>query len=544
MKTKLFALFRTFMIVALAPVISISLVACVPENNEEGNEGNVTSEVAVTGFVDAYGCTYADISGYANLNLLPVASGNPVIGVELVKADAENNTNVIKSTSGSLSGNIFTVSFSELSPATEYKYRSFVTYGGITYYGTKYGSFTTKDVVSITSTGEASEVTYTSAVVRTSVQTEGVDAKDNVYVGFAWSTSKEAIRTGGEFESRKVLFRQVEGSEYSVSLSGLAVNSTYYYASFTMVDGVYVFSSVKSFTTEELTNLVGEVEVSDIMRNSAVLNATIQTDGIENKDNVYVGFAWSTSKETIRPGGVFESTKTSVRSVKDGVYSVSLNHLSRGTTYYYASFTLVDGAYVFSLVKEFTTTDILHLETGAVDLGLSVKWAGCNVGAKSPEDYGDYFAWGETSPKLDYGGMYSITYGSSISSMKSRGIIGSDGNLTAGHDAATTNWGGSWRMPTLDEIKELVNNCSLEWTTINGVYGTLITGPNDNSIFLPAAGYRFNTSLTNAGLDGFYWSATPSSNSNYAYDLGFNSDSYHWHYDTRSDGRTVRPVTK
>ena len=178
----------------------------------------------------------------------------------------------------------------------------------------------------------------------------------------------------------------------------------------------------------------------------------------------------------------------------------------------------------------------------AVDLGLSVKWASCNVGAESPEDYGDYFAWGETSPKSSYTESTSITYGLSIETLKSRGIIGSDGKLTAEYDAATANWGSDWRMPTFDEMKELLNDCTWEWTTQNGVYGYNVIG-NGNSIFFPAAGYRYDTSLYSAGTDGGYWSATPDGDSSYACDLSFDSDDYDWNDSCRDYGRTVRPVS-
>lgn len=181
----------------------------------------------------------------------------------------------------------------------------------------------------------------------------------------------------------------------------------------------------------------------------------------------------------------------------------------------------------------------------AVDLGLSVKWASCNVGASSPEEYGDYFAWGETTTKSSYTESNSVTYDLSISELESRGIIDANGNLTAAYDAATANWGSEWRMPTLDEIKELRNNCTWEWTTQNGVKGRKVTGPNGNSIFLPAAGYRRDTSLGHAGSYGYYWSATPCSDNSYgAFNFGFYSGLYVWHYDFRSKGFTVRPVTE
>lgn len=182
----------------------------------------------------------------------------------------------------------------------------------------------------------------------------------------------------------------------------------------------------------------------------------------------------------------------------------------------------------------------------AVDLGLSVLWSSCNVGAESPEEYGDYFAWGETSPKSDYASSTSVAYGLLISELESRGIIGSDGNLSAAYDAAITNWGGTWRMPTLIETQELLDNCTWVWTSMNGVNGHKVTGPNGNFIFLPAAGFRHDTSLNSVGANGYYWSATPCDNSDNAYGIYFysNSDYYGSSNYKRNDGRVVRPVSE
>lgn len=180
----------------------------------------------------------------------------------------------------------------------------------------------------------------------------------------------------------------------------------------------------------------------------------------------------------------------------------------------------------------------------AVDLGLSVKWASCNVGATSPEEYGDYFAWGETATKSSYSSSNSVTYDLSFSELESRGIIGSDGNLTAAYDAATANWGDNWRMPTLDEIKELLDDCFWSWTSQNGVNGYLVTGPNGNSIFLPAAGYRYDTGVYGRGSNGYCWSGTLGENqSDNAYGLYFGSGGRDWSSGYRYRGRTVRPVT-
>ena len=169
-----------------------------------------------------------------------------------------------------------------------------------------------------------------------------------------------------------------------------------------------------------------------------------------------------------------------------------------------------------------------------VDLGLSVKWARCNIGAFSPEDYGSYFAWGETSVKSSYTVDNCSTWGKSI------GDIGG-----TSRDVAHVNWGGSWRLPTKAEMEELKNKCTWTWTTQGGKSGYKVTGPNGNSIFLPAAGYRDETSLGNAGEDGYYWSSTPFEfNSSNAYDLGFYSSYHYVGFCSRNGGHTVRPVSE
>ena len=169
-----------------------------------------------------------------------------------------------------------------------------------------------------------------------------------------------------------------------------------------------------------------------------------------------------------------------------------------------------------------------------VDLGLSVYWAGWNVGASSPEDYGDYYAWGETNAKSSYTLDNSSTYGKSMGSIA--------GNST--YDVARAKWGGSWRMPTEGEYQELIDRCTWTWTTYEGVNGYKVTGPNGNSIFLPAAGRRGGSSLDDEGSGGNYWSATPKeSGTGGAYFLGFYEDNRGIGWDYRYYRFSVRPVS-
>ena len=187
-----------------------------------------------------------------------------------------------------------------------------------------------------------------------------------------------------------------------------------------------------------------------------------------------------------------------------------------------------------------------------VDLGLSVKWATCNVGAITPEGYGDYFAWGETEPNGYYNwNSYKYCNGSYDTMTKycvesNYGTVDNKTTLELTDDAAYVNWGGKWRMPTKAELDELRNtsNCTWTWTTQNEVKGYKVTSKkNGNSIFLPAAGYRSNSNLYLAGDYGNYWSSSLSSNfSDCAYRLFFNSSRVDWNDDGRYVGLSVRAV--
>ena len=187
-----------------------------------------------------------------------------------------------------------------------------------------------------------------------------------------------------------------------------------------------------------------------------------------------------------------------------------------------------------------------------VDLGLSVKWATCNVGATTPEGYGDYFAWGETEPKTTYDlSTYKYCNGSYDTMTKycvesNYGTVDNKTTLELTDDVARVNWGGKWRMPTQAEQVELKNtsNCTWTWTTQNGVNGYKVTSKkNGNSIFLPAAGLRDDSYLNYAGSRGFYWLSSLSTYYSYqAYRVCFDSSYMDWVSCIRSVGFSVRAV--
>ena len=195
-----------------------------------------------------------------------------------------------------------------------------------------------------------------------------------------------------------------------------------------------------------------------------------------------------------------------------------------------------------------------------VDLGLpsGLKWATCNVGATTPEKYGKLFAWGETEPRTIYDGntykwgtaTYDEEYEwwdletlTKYNTSSDYGTVDNKTVLELADDAARANWGGAWRMPTDAEWQELIDNCTGTWTTLNGTNGYEVKGANGNSIFLPAAGYRSDDDLLNAGYYGYYWSSSLYAGSPYdAWYVDFGSDSVSGVGNDRCYGRSVRPV--
>lgn len=169
-----------------------------------------------------------------------------------------------------------------------------------------------------------------------------------------------------------------------------------------------------------------------------------------------------------------------------------------------------------------------------VDLGLpsGTKWATVNIGGDASEDYGGYFAWGETKSKSKFG-TNSLTNGKKIDNISGK----------SRYDAARSNWGNPWRIPTKAEFQELQEYCIWEWTSLRGKKGYKITGSNGNYIFLPAAGSRRGASLGSANEYGYYWCSEQYGNTgDDAYDLYFNSNNINLHWNSRSHGLSIRPV--
>ena len=195
-----------------------------------------------------------------------------------------------------------------------------------------------------------------------------------------------------------------------------------------------------------------------------------------------------------------------------------------------------------------------YIQHEYVDLGLpsGLLWATCKVGASNPEDFGDYFAWGEIATKGTYewsnyglcnGGEDQVTKYCNNSSFGDNGFTDNLTTLTASDDAAPANWGAGWRIPTREEISELKSNCTVTWTTQNEVNGYLFSGSNGNSIFIPAAGYRSSDNLYHDGTNGNYWSSSLYTDEpSQVHILEFGSSNCILNFSNRNLGYPVRAV--
>lgn len=247
-----------------------------------------------------------------------------------------------------------------------------------------------------------------------------------------------------------------------------------------------------------------------------VLSSSSATlNGYANGANGAIGFCYSSTEKS--PTFDNATVVKAISVMADNSYSVTLTQLSASTIYYYRAYATKDGLAVLAKdVKTFQTEDF-KMET--VDLGLpsGLKWAICNLGANSPEGYGDYYAWGETNPKtyFDYanykwwnGTNFLDIYITKYCEEIGVGCKDNKTTLDLEDDAAHVLLGGTWRMPTMAEQDELRKECVWTWTAKNGVNGYLVKGKNGNSIFFPTSGGMNGNILYDAGEDGEVWSST------------------------------------
>lgn len=293
--------------------------------------------------------------------------------------------------------------------------------------------------------------------------------------------------------------------------------------------------------------VVATADVSDITSTGAKLYGNVLHDCGSSVTGY--GFYYGTSEDDLSQNVAAVQT--------DSGFSCEITGLVNATTYYYKAYAINSVGVGYGEILSFST--LMYSPPtgfvdgyGYVDLGLpsGMLWATCNIGAAYPEDYGDYFAWGETTTKETYDWSTYIWCNGSDSTLTKycdnpsygyNGFTDSLSVLQASDDAATANLGANWRMPTYEELNELRNNCTSTVIIQNGVKGRLFTGPNGNSIFLPAAGdteYDFAV-----GYSGRYWSSSVrSGNSYYGRYMGISPDTQNMYVNYRCIGQSIRAV--
>ena len=407
----------------------------------------------------------------------------------------------------------YTCNITGLTPGTTYYVRAYA----INSYGTSYGnevSFTATANLPTLSTNLVSNITHATATGGGNVTAIG--GANVTERGICWSTNHNPTTSSSHANSGTGI------GSYTVNMTGLTANTTYYVRAYAINSAGTAYGNEVNFTTLQTPNY------------------TICVSTNPNNGGTVTGGG------TYQQGQSCTVTATANTSYSFLCWTENGSQVSTSANY---TFTVTSNR---ALVAKFVCS---YNSYAYVDLGLpsGLLWATCNVGADSPKDYGDYFAWGETTTKVTYNwSTYQYCNGSYNTLTKycdksSYGYHGFSDNLTvlqACDDAATINWGAGWRMPTKEEWQELYQNTTNVLTTQNGVYGKLFTASNGNSLFLPAAGYRIGSSLYGAGSNGYYWSSSlytggvPHCAWNYNVFWGGNS----MRKDDRDYGLTVRPV--
>ena len=433
-----------------------------------------------------------------------------------------NGTQVTVSTYDIAEDGRYTKTINNLQSDATYYYRSFVYQSGIWFYG-KVKSFTTTSIIVNFTTGDATAITCFSAVDVQSIYS-------SLTRGICYGIGIEPTTNDNQMTA--------SSGNFTFQLRGLMGGTDYYYRPYAVVDGQTRYGTVRTFRTLD-DNVV---ETGDIDEETLTVSSRL-TIGGGAYSSLSLGVCYGMNELPT----VNDKTVTSNEVDDENFYTVKLVSPGVGTIYYRA-YILIDGIPHYGAVKSF---DNAHGFTNGhewidLDLPSGTKWATCNVGANSPEEYGDHFAWGETKPKSDYSWSTYFDTDNGGSTFKKYYNNGGQTELQPEDDAATANWGSDWQMPSLDQIRELFNSSytTTVWTQVNGVNGRKITSKsNGNSIFLPAAGYRYGTSLNDAGSAGYYLSSSlyPSGSSR-TYYLGFHSDYWSWGNGGRNYGRSVRAV--
>ena len=451
---------------------------------------------------------------------------------------------------------------------------------------------TTPELPTLVATGGATDVAYSSVTLWGRINTDTLWAFPNVKWGIEYAMSKNNVIYHTTI-TKKICTTELQGmnaDEYSVTLAGLEGGKMLYYNAYLLINDIkYIYGEVDSvhldvrLTVNSNNSSYGTVTGSGdyAFGDEATLTAT------PNENYYLEGWSDCDATELTRTITLTCDSSITANFVLKPYLTVETNNSGYGTVsgsgYYMLGeevtitatpkfgfefvewndgntdnqriITMGNADVTYTAIFEVIPMVIAGTENGYdyVDLGLSVKWATCNVGATTPTGYGNYYAWGETEPKTTYNwSTYKWCNGSyntltKYNTSSSCGTVDNKIVLELADDAARANWGGAWRMPTDAEWTELCTKCTWTWTSDyngTGVAGRIVTSKtNGNHIFLPAAGDRYYDDLRSAGGNGLYWSSSLNTDGpDDAWNVNFLSDNVNRFNGFRFCGRSVRPV--
>lgn len=531
------------------------------DSNDDSGRTNDPTEPTVTGDATDITSYSATLTCYAN-NILENLSNDLKVGVIYCTEGTPNKSNgqqLSVSTNRIDADGKYTLTLSGLTEGTTYYYRSFVYQSGIWFYG-KVRSFTTigQNIAVDFVTGEATSITCYSAKVQTRMTITAPQSYGSMTYGICYGTTAEPT------EQIQLTNKDANGN-YSATLRALAGNTIYYYRPYAIIDGTTYYGATSSFKTlEDDVVTTGEPDENGNIKSKLTIG-----NGAYSK--LELGVCWSTTTES----PTVDDKTIYTNEVDDKNYFSVKPSFTAGCITYYRSYIKIDDVAHYGEVKTFEYEGTKVFVGKAIDLGLSVKWADMNIGANAPEDYGYYYAWGETEPKENYtwDAYFDSVNGSSTDFEKY--ATNKEKSLDSKDDVAQLKWKGGWRIPTPKEQQELLDNCYWEWTqnyrntNISGfvVYkaksdsdkgikkysgssatraaSSTVASYNleDSHIFLPAAGDNWGSGIANAGSYGYYWSSSlysySSRNANF---MSLGSDNVFLSNSYRNYGYSVRAV--
>lgn len=607
--------------------------ACVPQETNtsetDEKEGNTETSKTPSVTVGANNISAISVVLKGKANLTNSAASDLQVGFQYSKSAGILPSNSITIEADDSDANYnYSSCVTGLDPETTYYFRSVVRQKGVDSYGETL-SFTTKDVASLLETLDATEVEATTATLNAKLDLTDVRYIEIDYGFYCGDTEQELNNkiSGGEIADKSFSATMTDlphKTQYWYKAYVSLDSQTFYGDKKTFTTAVIPVESVTLDKTEHVFHTIGNILAltATILPSDATDKsiewasdhpevATVDSDGnvtavdngaatitVTSKDlgktascavlvsqyvteitldksslTLYVGENETISVTSISPSNAYDKTyswTSSDESVASVDQSGKVVAKAKGSATIMASTNDGSGIYATSAV-----TVKKPVPDGAVDLGLSVYWARSNLSSSglraNPEDYGDYYAWGETEPyyssqnpitwkdgKTGYNwASYSLCNGSSSTLTKynnnnSYGTVDNKTVLELVDDAAHAKLGGNWRMPTDEEWAELRNNCTWTWTNDyngTGVAGSIVTsnvdGYKDKSIFFPAAGYRLASKLSSVGSYGCFWSSSLKARyPDLAYDAYFSSSNAGGPGSDRCHGRSVRPVTE